>query len=178
MISVPERNQHKVNTWSYTERGGLSIGSSHSTECIYRGLKPTYSTHQPSVDYCNKYNYLYTGRPIAPQRFLLHCDPFSGQQLLSEADIIVQLFGLSIVSWSGWSSMIRTFALLILGQFAVTIVPLWITSFCESRYNPLFKNFPSLTILQGEFAIYIMSVNVMMLFPVWYFMTIFTCWPK
>ena len=33
--------------------GGLSIGSGDFIKYIYRGLKPTYSTLQPLVDYCN-----------------------------------------------------------------------------------------------------------------------------
>ena len=51
--------------------GGLSIGSGHSTKCIYRGLKPAYSTYQPLIDFCNNYNNLYIALPIATQRFLL-----------------------------------------------------------------------------------------------------------
>ena len=33
--------------------GGLSIGSGDFIKYIYRSLKPTYSTLQPLVDYCN-----------------------------------------------------------------------------------------------------------------------------
>ena len=49
--------------------------------CINRGLKPAHSTHQPLVDYYNKYSNVYTRQPVAMQRFLLYCDPFSGQYL-------------------------------------------------------------------------------------------------
>jgi hypothetical protein len=48
--------------------------------CINRGLKPAHSSHQPLVDYYNKYSNIYTGQPVTMQRFLLYCDPFSGQQ--------------------------------------------------------------------------------------------------
>ena len=50
--------------------------------CINRGLKPAHSSHQPLVDYCNKYSNIYTGQPVATQRFLLYCDPLSGQHRL------------------------------------------------------------------------------------------------
>jgi hypothetical protein len=43
---------------------------------IYRGLKPTHSTHQPEVDYCNKYSNFYSGQTVAMQRFLSYYDPF------------------------------------------------------------------------------------------------------
>ena len=42
---------------------------------IYRGLKPTHSTYQPLVDYCNKYSSFYTGQSVAIQQSLLNCDP-------------------------------------------------------------------------------------------------------
>ena len=61
--------------------GGLSIEVVILQTCINRGLKPAHSSDQPLVDYCNKYSNIYTGQPVATQRFLLYCDPFSSQHL-------------------------------------------------------------------------------------------------
>ena len=61
------------------------MGQLSCDACINRGLKPAHSTHQPLVDYCNKYSNIYIGQPVATQRSLSYCDPFSGQQYSSQS---------------------------------------------------------------------------------------------
>ena len=60
---------------SYTGNWEIINKGSYPTMCINRGLKPTHSTHQPEVDYCNKYSNLYSRQPVTTQRFLSYCDP-------------------------------------------------------------------------------------------------------